>query len=144
MPAIRTTRLIALVAIATSSALVTACSSNPAPTVATHPPGLPYLSRAGTGAATLPSIALPSKWTLIWHFNCMNPASRRSFVLNSTPDGGKATMVTNQTGLEGGGYRPFTKSGVFTFAVSTTCSWRVLAGTAEMQTIPTTAPGPNS
>jgi len=144
MSAIRSTRLIPLAALAACSVLVTACGSGSSSTVPTHPAGMPYLSRAGTGSATLPSIALPSRWSLVWHFNCSNPDSLRPFVLTSTPDGGKTTTVTDQTGLEGGGYRPSRTAGVFTFAVTTTCSWQVLAGTAEMQTIPTTVPGSHS
>jgi|GEM_PF-1877328 len=144
---VRRTRLAPLAAVIICSALLAACSadSTPAPSPApanTHAAGVPYLTRSGTGSATLPTIALPSKWTVVWHFSCTKPSTRRQFKLKATRSGAKATTVTNQTGLEGGGYHPFTTSGTYTFAVATTCSWKVLVGTAEMQTIPTTVPKP--
>jgi len=142
MSPIQPKRLALLATLAAGSLALTACGSSPSTTtVSTHPAGVPYLSRTGTGNATLPQIALPSTWTLVWRFNCTSPATRRSFLLTSTPSGGSTTQVTNQTGLEGGGYRPFHTSGNFTFAVTTTCSWQVLVGTAGTQTIPTTAAG---
>ena len=140
MSAIRPNQMFPAAALAACSLLMAACGSGSSAPVSTHPAGEPYLSRIGTGSATLPSIALPARSTLVWHFSCTNPSSRRSFVLTSTPDGGKATTVTNQTGLEGGGYRPLKTAGVFTFAVKTTCSWQVLLTTEGIDTIPTTVP----
>ena len=66
------------------------------------------------------------------------PAALRG--LTATPSGGSTTQVTNQNGLEGGGYHPFTTAGTYTFAVTTTCSWKVVVGTAGMQTISTAPP----
>jgi len=138
MSVIRPTRLVLLAAIAAGSLGLSACSSNSSTTVSTHPAGVPYLSKSGTGNATLPSVDLPATWTLIWRFNCTNPASRRPFVLTATRSGGSTTQVTNQDGLEGGGYKPFHTAGTYTFAVTTTCGWQVVVGTAGMQTIATT------
>ncbi len=141
MSSVRPTKLILVTSLAVASLALTACgSSTPAPATV-HPAGVPYLSRAGTGDATLPQVALPGSWSLVWHFNCTDPASRRSFVLTATPSGGMTTQVTDQTGLEGGGYRPFRAAGDYTFVVTTTCGWNVLAGTAGTQVIPTTVPG---
>ncbi len=148
---VRRARLAPLAAVIICSALLAACSADSAPAPApapapasTHAAGVPYLTRSGTGNATLPTIALPSKWTIIWHFSCTKPSTRRQFKLTATRSGAKATTVTKQTGLEGGGYHPFTTSGTYTFAVATTCSWKVVVGTAEMQTIPTTVPKPTN
>jgi hypothetical protein len=141
MSAARSTRVIATAVLMACATALAACSSGSSAPVATHPAGVPYFSRTGTGTATLPQIALPSRWTLLWHFDCTDPASRRRFVLTSTPSSGTTTKVTDQTGLEGGGYRPFATAGDYTFAVTTTCSWHVLVGTAGMQTMPATTSG---
>jgi len=138
---VRHTRLAPLAAVIIWSALLAACGADSA-TTNTHAAGVPYLTRSGTGTATLPAIALPSKWTVIWHFSCTKPSTRRPFKLTANRSGAKATTVTNQTGLEGGGYHPFTSSGTYTFTVATTCAWKLVVGTAEMQTIPTTVPKP--
>jgi hypothetical protein len=139
MSATRHTRTILAAALAAGSVLLSACGSNSSTPVSTHPAGVPYFSRVGTGNATLPQIALPSTWSLVWRFNCSNPSTRRSFVLMSTPSSGSTTQVTSQVGLEGGGFRPFHTAGDFTFAVTTTCGWHLLVGTAGTQTIsPTT------
>jgi hypothetical protein len=128
--------------LAAGSVLLAACGSSPSTTVTTHPAGVPYFSRAGSGNATLPQIALPSTWSLVWRFDCTDPSSRRPFVLTSTRSGGTTTQVTNQTGLEGGGYRPFHSAGDYTFAVTTSCHWQLLVGTTGTQTIPTTTTKP--
>ena len=140
MSAIRPKQLIPLAVLVALPLALSACSSGSSAPVTTHPPGVPYLSRSGTGNATLPALALPSRWTLIWRFSCTDPTSRRPFVLTATPSGGTTKQVTNQNGLEGGGYRPYTTAGTYTFAVTTTCSWKVVVGTAGEQTIPTSTP----
>lgn len=141
MNAPKPTRSAPLASFAALALLTAACSSNPTPAVTTHRAGTPYLSRTGTGDATLPSVTLPSSWSLVWHFACTDPVSRRPFVLTAGRASGTAVKVTDQAGLEGGGYRPFTSAGVYTFVVTTTCSWQVYVGTAGTQTIPsTTAP----
>ncbi len=137
MPAVRPTRSALLASLAVTTLGLAGCSSGPSGTATTHPPGVPYLSRSGTGDETLPQVALPAAWSLVWHFDCTDPNSRRSFVLTSTRSGGSTAKVTDQDGLEGSGYRPFHTAGDYTFAVTTTCSWQVLAGTAGTQTIPT-------
>ena len=99
---------------------------------------MPYLTKSGTGDTTISSVALPSKWSLVWKFSCTDPATRRPFVVAVSSDGGPSTTVTDQTGLEGGGYHPFTKAGTYTFTVTTTCDWSLLVGTAGTQTFPVT------
>jgi len=142
MSAVRPTRTVLVAALAAGSLLLTACGSDSSTTVSTHPQGVPYFSRAGTGNATMPQLALPSTWSLVWRFNCTNPSSRRPFVLTSTRSGGSTTQITNQNGLEGGGYRPFHTAGDYTFAITTSCSWQLLVSTAGTQTIPTTTTKP--
>ncbi len=138
MPAARSTRLALLASFAVGSLALAGCSSNPSGTATTHPAGVPYFSRAGTGNETMPQIALPAAWTLLWHFDCTDPNSARSFVLTSTRSGGSATRITDQDGLEGSGYHPFHTAGDYTFTVTTTCTWRVVADTAGTETIPST------
>ena len=142
MSAVRPTRTVLVAALAAGSLLLTACGSDSSTTVSTHPQGVPYFSRAGAGNATMPQLALPSTWSLVWRFNCTNPSSRRPFVLTSTRSGGSTTQITNQNGLEGGGYRPFHTAGDYTFAITTSCSWQLLVSTAGTQTIPTTTTKP--
>jgi hypothetical protein len=101
-----------------------------------------YLQKAGTGNKVLSSVALPSKWYLLWTFNC--GAKRGTFKLTSTKKGQPLLAVTDQTGLGGGGQRPFTKSGTYRFAMRTTCSWKVTVASkppsAAKSTTTTTAP----
>lgn len=138
MSAVRPTRTVLMAALAAGSVLLSACGSGASTTVPTNPAGVPYFSRSGSGSTTLPQIALPSTWSLVWRFACTNPTSRRPFVLTSTRSGDATVPVTKQSGLQGGGYRPFHKAGEYTFAVTTTCSWQIFVGTAGAQTIPST------
>ena len=117
------------------------CGSSTAAPTPTHPAGEPYLSRTGTGDATLPQISLPDRWTLLWRFDCADPVSPRAFTLSATPSGGATTQVTRQVGLRGGGYKPVTSGGNYVLTVTTTCSWQVVADTPGIQTIPSTVPG---
>ena len=82
-----------------------------------------YLQKSGKGNEVLSSVVLPSKWYLIWRFDC--GVKRGTYVLSSTKEGQPSITVANQTGLGGGGQRPFTKSGAYKFAMKTTCSWKV-------------------
>ncbi len=138
MTAVQPTRSVQLASVVAVALLAAACSSTPKPAVTTHPVGSPYRSRTGTGNATLPPVSIPSAWALVWHFSCTNPVSRRSFVLTANRAKGAPVKVADQSGLEGGGYRPFTTGGVYTFVVTTTCGWQVYVGRAGTQTIPTT------
>jgi hypothetical protein len=97
-------------------------TSSGAATVAVAAPKY-YLQKSGTGNEVLSSVALPSKWYLIWRFDC--GVKRGTYVLTSTKKGQPSITVANQTGLGGGGQRPFTKSGAYSFAMKTTCSWKV-------------------
>lgn len=137
-----------LVAASSSFAATTAASSrastmtsSSAAIVGTTAPKY-YLQKAGTGNKVLSSVALPSKWYLLWTFNC--GAKRGTFKLTSTKKGQPLLAVTDQTGLGGGGQRPFTKSGTYRFAMRTTCSWKVTVASkppsAAKSTTTTTAP----
>ena len=101
-----------------------------------------YLQKAGTGSKVLSTVALPAKWYLIWRFDC--GVKRGTFVLTSTKTGQSALSVADQTGLGGGGQRPYTKAGTYKFAMKTTCSWKVTAASSipavASSTTTTTAP----
>ena len=85
-----------------------------------------YLQQSGKDSKTLRSVVLPSKWYLIWKFDC--GAKKGTFVLSSTRKGDTADFINGtkgQTGLGGGGQLPFKKSGTYGFAMKTSCSWTV-------------------
>jgi len=118
-----------LVAASSSFAATTAASSrastmtsSSAAIVGTTAPNY-YLQKAGTGNRVLSSVALPSKWYLLWTFDC--GSKRGTFKLTSTRKGQPSLVVYDQIGLGGGGQRPFTKAGTYRFAMKTVCSWKV-------------------
>jgi len=118
-----------LVAASSSFAATTAASSrastmtsSSAAIVGTTAPKY-YLQKAGTGNRVLSSVALPSKWYLLWTFDC--GSKRGTFKLTSTRKGQPSLVVYDQIGLGGGGQRPFTKAGTYRFAMKTVCSWKV-------------------
>ena len=89
-----------------------------------------YMQESGTGNRLLPSVTLPSKWTVTWKFDCQNLSKKvGTFILSSTEQGRSSARLTDQTGLGGGGQRPFTVSGKYSFAITTTCGWKLTAGT---------------
>jgi hypothetical protein len=130
-------RAVPLAILIASSLVLAACSSNSSTTVGTHPHGVPYLTKSGSGDTTVSSVDLPSTWSLVWKFSCTNPTTRRPFAV-AVSSGGSSTTITRQTGLAGGGYHPFTKAGTYTFTVTTTCHWNLLVATAGTQTFPVT------
>jgi hypothetical protein len=138
MTTIRWKRALPVAVLIASSLALAACSSSSSTPVGTHPRGVPYLTKSGSGNKTISSVDLPSTWSLVWKFSCTNPATRRPFTVAVSANGGPSTTVTHQTGLEGGGYHPFTKAGSYTFTVTTTCAWTLLVGTAGTQTFPVT------
>ena len=93
-----------------------------------------YLQQSGARSKTLRSVALPSKWYLTWTFDC--GAKKGTFLLTSTRQGSKSSVDVNsakgQTGLGGGGQRPFARAGTYKFAVATICSWKVTASSAPL------------
>jgi len=104
-----------------------------------------YLNQSGTGDKTLAAISLPSKWTVTWTFNCQNPATTGTFALSLSAHGIPSASVTSQTGLGGGGHRPYTEAATYTFVVKTTCGWRVTVGgtpTAPVKAVATTTTAP--
>lgn len=140
MSVTRLKRMVPLAAVVASSLVLAACaSSSPSTTVDTHAHGVPYVTQSGSGDRTISSVSLPSTWSLVWKFSCTDPTTRRSFVVAVSADGRPPTTVTDQTGLEGGGYHPFTKAGDYTFTVTTSCSWDLLVATAGTETFPETA-----
>ena len=87
-------------------------------------PAKVYLQRSGTGNRALPAVSLPAKWTVIWRFDCQNAAKQRgTFVLRSSEQGHWAVKLTDQTGLGGGGQKPFTTAGRYGFGINTACGW---------------------
>ena len=96
------------------------------------------MTTSGTGNRTIPSVALPPRWTLVWKLACTDPTTRRPFVVSVSIDGGPSHSITDQTGLEGGGYHPFTMGISTTFTMTTSCGWNLLVGTAGTQTFPAT------
>jgi len=119
--------LLALGGSATASVAASRASASRSPIVAVATAAAPkyYLQQSGTGSKNLRAVALPSKWYLVWKFNC--GAKKESFSLTSTKQGQSALAVARQTGLGGGGQRPFTKSGTYKFAIRTICAWQLSA-----------------
>jgi hypothetical protein len=70
-------------------------------------------------------VKLPKAWTVDWNFRCQNPTTSRPFSLATVEHGGPPDNVTTQTGLAGGGNKPFNTASSYRFAVTTTCGWKV-------------------
>ena len=67
---------------------------------------------------------VPPKSSVVWRFDCQNaPKQRGTFVLSSKEQGQPAVKLTDQTGLGGGGQKPFMQSGRYSFGVNTSCGW---------------------
>ncbi len=120
----------AIAVFAGSMALCGASSASAQPTSpvasARSKPAAPkiYLQRSGTGNKELSPVMVPSKWTVVWKFDCQNaPKQRGTFVLSSKQQGHWAVKLTNQTGLGGGGQKPFTQAGRYGFGINTSCGW---------------------
>lgn len=86
-----------------------------------------FLQQSGYGNKTLVSVALPASWTVTWAFTCTDPA-KGPFSLTSSVSGGSPVSITAQTGLGGGGHKPLSGAGTYTFVVTTTCGWKVSVG----------------
>ena len=87
-----------------------------------------YLQQSGTGSKALRAVVLPSKWYLIWKFDC--GAKKGTFIFSSTGKGDMSHFVNGakgQTGLGGGGQLPFKTSGTYHFTTKTTCGWTISA-----------------
>jgi hypothetical protein len=85
-----------------------------------------YMQRSGTGNRELSSMMVPPKSSVVWRFDCQNaPKQRGTFVLSSKEQGHSAVKLTDQTGLGGGGQKPFWQSGRYSFGVNTSCGWTV-------------------
>lgn len=97
-----------------------------------------YLVKSGSGDKVLSAVKLPGAWTVGWTFDCQSPSTKGTFALSTTASGGTPVSVTSQTGLGGGGHKPFNnKAGSYGFAVSTTCGWKVTVGSTPV--VPVTA-----
>jgi hypothetical protein len=67
-----------------------------------------YMQRSGTGNREISSMMVPPKSSVVWRFDSQNaPKKRGTFVLSSTEQGRSAVELTDQTGLGGGGQKPF-------------------------------------
>jgi hypothetical protein len=145
-----------------------ACGSDAAPPVPTHPVGVPYLSRSGTGDATLPTVGLPSTWSLEWWFACRSEGDGEGggsagsgsagaggggsagggggsagggFRLTVQESGGPSPVVITGEGSGGSGRHTFTTAGRYAFAVVTPCTWQVTATTSGTATAHGADPG---
>jgi hypothetical protein len=110
---------------------VGACGSSSAthaPTAAATQKPKEFVLQSGSGDRLLTAVKLPKAWTVDWNFRCQNPTSSRPFSLTTTDHDGSPDNVTTQTGLAGGGHKPFTTAGSYRFAVTTTCGWKVTVG----------------
>ncbi len=106
--------------------LLAACSSSPSATTSTTASvRAVYLDKSGTGSKSIPAVTLPAKWTAAWRFICGQSPGGKTFVLTTTDHGGSPTVVTNQTGLGGGGQKPYAKSGNYSFQIKTACVWKL-------------------
>jgi hypothetical protein len=112
---------------------VAACSSNSTSTPTTDS----VVQQSGTGNKTIGSVALPKKWTVTWKFTCANPVSARRFALTATNANG-AIDITDQMGLGGGGTKDYTQTGIFNFAITTSCGWNLSIGPASSGSTTTT------
>jgi len=88
-----------------------------------------YLEASGTGNKMLASVVLPAAWTVSWTFDCKTPSTTGTFLLTSAKVGGTPVNVTKQTGLGGGGHKPYSTSGSYQFAVTSACGWKVNVAT---------------
>ena len=97
-----------------------------------------YLVKSGSGNKVLTAVKLPGAWTVTWNFDCQSPSTKGTFALTTSDNGGAASNVTSQTGLGGGGHKPFNnKAGKYGFTVATTCGWKVMVGATPA--VPVTA-----
>ena len=110
---------------ALSGGALSSCGGSSASTTTT-PNGV-YLSLSGHGNRTTEPISVPKKWTAAWHFDCPS-ASPGSFRLTAAFRGSTTKTLTDQRGLGGGGYKPFSTQGTVTFSIATSCSWNLKVG----------------
>lgn len=109
----------------TTKASAATPSTSAAPTT-TVPPKT-YLARSGKGDKSFVASGLPAKWMAAWRFDCEHPTRKANFVLEVGAASGSLVRITSQTGLGGGGQRPYTSGGSYRFSVSTSCNWDVTA-----------------
>lgn len=117
-----------------------ACSSTPnSASSTTHGGSGAFQVISGKGNSTLAPVTLPTKWNIAWHFACESSTTGHRFVVTVTPEGSSPVTATDQNGLEGGGYKPFTKGGSTKIVVTTGCSWTLRLGPPGTDTVtPTT------
>jgi hypothetical protein len=123
--------VIPAVGIILTAITVGACGSSSAthaPTSAISQKPKEFVIQSGSGDRLLAAVKLPKAWTVDWNFRCQNPTTSRPFSLATIDHGGSPDNVTTQTGLAGGGNKPFNTAGSYRFAVTTTCGWKVTVG----------------
>ncbi len=135
--------LLSAAIVAVSASAIAACSSSAAPptsTSATPAAAKQYLQESGTGDKLLSAVTLPQAWTVSWTFNCQDASTSGTFSLTTTKNDGKPVSVTNQTGLGGGGHKPFTVAGKYGFAVTTTCGWKATVSSTPKTPVKASVP----
>ncbi len=130
-------RVAATVTLVLMATLVEACGSSSPSSAPTS--NKPFVQQSGTGDKVISSVVLPSKWTVTWQFTCENPATARPFALTATKQATSPITVTDQTGLGGGGHKPYTTSGTYSFGVTTTCNWKLTVGPTPSSTATSTS-----
>jgi hypothetical protein len=116
-------------------------SATHAPTAAGTQKPKEFVLQSGSGDRLLTAVKLPKAWTVNWNFRCQNPTTSRPFSLATIDHGGSPDTVTTQTGLAGGGNKPFKTAGSYRFSVTTTCGWKLAVGsTPTNPKTPTTVP----
>lgn len=100
-----------------------------------------FVIQSGSGDRLLTAVKLPKAWTVDWNFRCQNPTTSRPFSLTTIDHSGSPANVTTQTGLAGGGNKPFKTAGSYRFAVTTTCGWKLTVGsTPKLPQTPVSVP----
>ncbi len=132
----------ALVASALLAAVAAGCTSSPAgtttrsvaapsttagstagSTTSTTVPPKTYFITSGKGDKRVAAVTLPSKWTVMWRFDCQKPTRKAPFELTSIESGHSAVTVSKQDGLGGGGQQPYVAGGKYSFGITTSCNW---------------------
>ncbi len=120
---------VAIVAVVMSGSGLSGCGGSSASTTTTTPTTTSgvYLRLSGHSNRTTAPLALPKQWTVAWHFECAS-TSPGPFRLTAAFRGGTTETLTDQSGLGGGGYKPFSTPGTVTFSITTSCPWNLKVG----------------
>ncbi len=147
----RPARLAAGLVVAALASVMAGCGGSSGPSGASGASTMPsrpadgtYVHLAGHGNERVGPVTLPAAWTVAWHFDC-STSKAGPFRLTVTLHNGATETLADQTGLGGGGYKPFTTSGATRFAITSACSWNLVVGPpgtdSALGATSTTAPG---